>query len=143
MDLCNINEIKALLARHGFHFSKAKGQNFLTQNWVPREIVARAGIDETCAALEVGPGIGPLTQELCLRAGRVTAIELDTTLRPVLAETVGEFDNLTIHFADAMKMDLPALVQAEFPGLTPAAYRRQTRLEQKNRSPEQDSRTRP
>ena len=86
---------------------------------------------------------GPLTQELCLRAGRVTAIELDTTLRPVLAETVGEFDNLTIHFADAMKMDLPALVQAEFPGLTPAAYRRQTRLEQKNRSPEQDSRTRP
>ena len=46
MDLCNINEIKALLARHGFHFSKAKGQNFLTQNWVPREIVARAGIDE-------------------------------------------------------------------------------------------------
>ena len=95
MDLCNINEIKALLARHGFHFSKAKGQNFLTQNWVPREIVARAGIDETCAALEVGPGIGPLTQELCLRAGRVTAIELDTTLRPVLAETVGEFDNLT------------------------------------------------
>ena len=78
-----------------------------------------------------------------IRAGRVTAIELDTTLRPVLAETVGEFDNLTIHFADAMKMDLPALVQAEFPGLTPAAYRRQTRLEQKNRSPEQDSRTRP
>ena len=62
MDLCNINEIKALLARHGFHFSKAKGQNFLTQSWVPREIVARAGIDETCAALEVGPGIGPLTQ---------------------------------------------------------------------------------
>ena len=51
----------------------------------------------------------------------MTAIELDTTLRPVLAETVGEFDNLTIHFADAMKMDLPALVQAEFPGLTPAA----------------------
>ena len=45
MDLCNINEIKALLARHGFHFSKAKGQNFLTQSWVPREIVARAGID--------------------------------------------------------------------------------------------------
>ena len=77
MDLCNINEIKALLARPGFHFSKAKGQNFLTQNWVPREIVARAGIDETCAALEVGPGIGPLTQELCHSAKKVIAIEVD------------------------------------------------------------------
>ena len=48
MDLCNINEIKALLTRHGFHFSKAKGQNFLTQSWVPREIVLDAGIDDTC-----------------------------------------------------------------------------------------------
>ena len=82
MDLCNINEIKALLARHGFHFSKAKGQNFLTQNWVPREIVARAGIDETCAALEVGPGIGPLTQELCRSAKKVIAIEVDRSLQP-------------------------------------------------------------
>ena len=56
MDLCNINDIKALLARHGFHFSKAKGQNFLTQSWVPREIVLDAGIDDTCGVLEVGPG---------------------------------------------------------------------------------------
>ena len=54
MDLCNINEIKALLTRHGFHFSKAKGQNFLTQSWVPREIVLDAGIDDTCGVLEVG-----------------------------------------------------------------------------------------
>ena len=59
MDLCNINDIKALLTRHGFHFSKAKGQNFLTQSWVPREIVLDAGIDDTCGVLEVGPGIGP------------------------------------------------------------------------------------
>ena len=62
MDLCNINEIKALLARHGFHFSKAKGQNFLTQSWVPQNIVLESGVDETCGVLEVGPGIGPLTQ---------------------------------------------------------------------------------
>ena len=65
MDLCNINEIKALLARHGFHFSKAKGQNFLTQSWVPQNIVLESGVDETCGVLEVGPGIGPLTQQLC------------------------------------------------------------------------------
>ena len=52
MDLCNINEIKALLARHGFHFSKAKGQNFLTQSWVPQNIVLESGVDETCGVLE-------------------------------------------------------------------------------------------
>ena len=68
MDLCNINDIKALLARHGFHFSKAKGQNFLTQSWVPQNIVLEAGIDGTCGVLEVGPGIGPLTAELAKRA---------------------------------------------------------------------------
>ena len=73
MDLCNINEIKALLTRHGFHFSKAKGQNFLTQSWVPREIVLDAGIDDTCGVLEVGPGIGPLTQQLCRSAKKVVA----------------------------------------------------------------------
>lgn len=58
MDLCNITEIKALLARHGFHFSKAKGQNFLTQSWVPQNIVLEAGIDGTCGVLEVGPASG-------------------------------------------------------------------------------------
>ena len=121
LDVCDPRVIRALLEKYGFHFSKAKGQNFLTQRWVPQRIAQEAGIDRSTGVLEIGPGFGPLTQELCLRAGRVTAIELDTTLRPVLAETVGEFDNLTIHFADAMKMDLSALVQAEFPGLTPAA----------------------
>ena len=121
LDVCDPRVIRALLEKYGFHFSKAKGQNFLTQRWVPQRIAQEAGIDRSTGVLEIGPGFGPLTQELCLRAGRVTAIELDTTLRPVLAETVGEFDNLTIHCADAMKLDLPALVQAEFPGLTPAA----------------------
>ena len=74
MDLCNITEIKALLARHGFHFSKAKGQNFLTQSWVPQNIVLEAGIDGTCGVLEVGPGIGPLTQQLCRHAKKVVAV---------------------------------------------------------------------
>ena len=80
MDLCNITEIKALLARHGFHFSKAKGQNFLTQSWVPQNIVLEAGIDGTCGVLEVGPGIGPLTQQLCRHAKKVVAVEVDRTL---------------------------------------------------------------
>ncbi len=121
MNLCNIDEIKSLLSRHGFHFSKAKGQNFLTQNWVVREIAEGAGIDETCGVLEVGPGIGPLTKELCLSAGKVVAVEVDTSLKPILAETLREFDNLEILFADVMKQDIAALVQEKFKGLRPMA----------------------
>ena len=121
MDLCNINEIKALLTRHGFHFSKAKGQNFLTQSWVPREIVLDAGIDDTCGVLEVGPGIGPLTQQLCRSAKKVVAVEVDRSLQSVLAETMAGNENLTILFADILKTDIKALVEEEFSGLRPMA----------------------
>ena len=121
MDLCNINDIKALLARHGFHFSKAKGQNFLTQSWVPREIVEASGIDEHCGVLEVGPGIGPLTNELCRAAKKVLAVEVDTSLQPILAETMAGNENLEILFRDILKTDIPALVREEFPGLRPMA----------------------
>lgn len=121
MDLCNINEIKALLARHGFHFSKAKGQNFLTQSWVPQNIVLESGVDETCGVLEVGPGIGPLTQQLCRYAKKVVAVEVDRTLQPVLAETMAGNENLEIIFGDILKTDISALVQEEFSGLRPIA----------------------
>lgn len=121
MDLCNINEIRALLTRHGFHFSKAKGQNFLTQNWVPRRITEEAGVDETCGVLEVGPGIGPLTNELCCAAKKVVAVEVDTSLQPVLAETMAGNENLEIFFRDILKTDIPALVREEFDGLRPMA----------------------
>ena len=120
-ELTDLSVIRTLCEKYDFALSKGFGQNFIINPGLPPKIVDASGVDKSWGVLEIGPGFGPLTQELCLRAGRVTAIELDTTLRPVLAETVGEFDNLTIHFADAMKMDLPALVQAEFPGLTPAA----------------------
>ena len=121
MDLCNIGEIRALLARHGFHFSKAKGQNFLTQSWVPREIASASGIDGTCGVLEVGPGIGPLTEQLCASAGRVVAVEVDTSLRPVLAETMAGQENLEILFQDILKTDIPELVRTHFAGLRPMA----------------------
>ncbi len=121
IDVCNMQQIKELLAKYGFHFSKSKGQNFLNQRWVPERIVSESSIDGSCGVIEIGPGFGPLTQELCKKAGRVVALELDTTLKPILAETVGEFDNLEIIFTDAMKADLPALVAEKFPGLRPAA----------------------
>ena len=121
MDLCDLGEIRALLTRHGFHFSKAKGQNFLTAAWVPRQIAAASGVDRSCGVLEVGPGIGPLTSELCKAAAKVVAVEVDTALKPILAETMAGADNLELIFGDVLKQELPALVREKFAGLRPMA----------------------
>ena len=121
VNVCDIQVMKPLLAEHGFHFSKAKGQNFLVASWVPQSIAEQAGVDETAGVLEIGPGIGPLTQQLCLRAKKVCAVELDERLKPILDITVGEFDNLEIIWNDVLRLDLPALVAGEFPGLRPMA----------------------
>ena len=117
----DIQVMKPLLQAHGFHFSKAKGQNFLIASWVPQQIAEDAGVDETAGVLEIGPGIGPLTQQLCLRAGKVCAVELDERLRPILGITVGDFDNLEIIWNDVLKMDVKALVAEKFAGLRPMA----------------------
>lgn len=119
MDLCNRNHIQALLARHGFHFSKAMGQNFLIEGWVPRDIAAACGADSATGVLEVGPGIGPLTQQLARQAAKVVSVELDRRLYPVLAETMADFDNFTLVEGDVMKVDLPQLVEEHFSGLRP------------------------
>ena len=121
INVCDIQVMKPLLSQHGFHFSKAKGQNFLIAPWVPQSIAEQAGVDETAGVLEIGPGIGPLTQQLCLRAGKVCAVELDERLEPILDITVGEFDNLEIIWNDVLRLDLPALVKGEFQGLRPMA----------------------
>ena len=121
LNVCDIQVMKPLLAEHGFHFSKAKGQNFLIAPWVPQSIAEDAGVDESAGVLEIGPGIGPLTQQLCLRAKKVVAVELDERLEPILEKTVGEFDNLEIIWNDIMKLDVPALVAGEFGGLRPMA----------------------
>lgn len=78
-------------------------------------------MDESAGVLEIGPGIGPLTQQLCLRAGKVCAVELDSRLKPILDLTVGEFSNLEILWEDVLKLDVPALVKEKFPGLRPMA----------------------
>ena len=121
IDVCNISVMKPLLAQYGFHFSKAKGQNFLIASWVPERIAEDSGVSPDAGVLEVGPGIGSLTQQLCLRAGKVCAVEVDTRLKPLLAETVGAFSNLEILWADILKQDIPALVREKFPGLRPMA----------------------
>lgn len=121
IDVCNIQIMKPLLAENGFHFSKAKGQNFLIASWVPRSIAEEAGVDETAGVLEIGPGIGPLTQQLALRAGKVCAVEVDERLKPILAQTVGEFENVEILWGDVLKQDIPALIKEKFGSLRPMA----------------------
>ena len=119
MNLTNISEIKALLGRHGFHFSKSMGQNFLCEAWVPQRIAEECGADENCGVLEVGPGIGCLTVQLAKRAKKVVSIELDKSLQGILAETLAETPNAKVVFADALKTDIQRLVAEEFDGLTP------------------------
>ena len=121
IQVTDINVMKPLLLSHGFHFSKAKGQNFLIASWVPQQIAEDAGVDENAGVLEIGPGIGPLTQQLCLRAKKVCAVEVDERLRPILGLTVGEFDNLEILWNDVLKMNVRELVQEKFGGLRPMA----------------------
>ena len=119
MDLCDRREIQALLERHGFHFSKAMGQNFLIESWVPQDIADSCGADEGTGVLEIGPGIGPLTQQLARRAGKVVSVELDARLYPVLRETMRGADNFTLIEGDAMKLDFAQVVQEHFSGLRP------------------------
>ncbi len=121
IDVCDIGVMKPLLAEHGFHFSKAKGQNFLIARWVPEQIAELSGVNENTGVLEIGPGIGPLTQQLALRAGKVCAVELDKRLEPILEQTVGEFDNLEIVWDDVLKQDVARLVAEKFAGLKPMA----------------------
>ena len=121
INVCDIHIMKPLLAEHGFHFSKAKGQNFLVAGWVPQRIAEDAGVDDTAGVLEIGPGIGPLTQQLALRAKKVCAVELDKRLAPILEKTVGDFQNLEILWDDILNQDIPALVVEKFPGLRPMA----------------------
>ena len=121
INVTDINVMKPLLAEHGFHFSKAKGQNFLIASWVPESIARESGVDKTVGVLEIGPGIGPLTQQLCLNAAKVCAVEVDNRLKPILDLTVGEFDNLEIVWNDVLKLDVPSLVKEKFGDLRPMA----------------------
>jgi len=119
MDLCNINDIKFILSKYGFHFSKSMGQNFLIENWVPRRFVEDADVNKNCGVLEIGPGIGCLTQRLSENAGKVVSIELDKKLLPVLDETLSGCNNVEIINGDALKVDIPKLVEEKFSGLRP------------------------
>ena len=115
-DLTDVQTVKKLLARQGFTFSKAMGQNFITDPGVCPRIAEACGAADADGVLEIGPGAGVLTVELAKRAGKVVSIELDPRLIPVLAQTLDEFRNVEIVHGDAMKLDLTELMQTRFDG---------------------------
>ena len=106
--------IRELLERHGFTFSKSLGQNFLINPSVCPRMAEAAVQGDNVGVLEIGPGIGVLTNELLKRASKVVAVELDKRLLPVLDETLSEYDNLKVINADVMKLDLHRLIEDEF-----------------------------
>ena len=119
MNLCDERELRALLSRHGFRFSKSMGQNFLIDPAVPAAIADASGANDKNGVLEIGPGVGALTVELAKRAGKVVSVELDRALLPILSETLRDFPNAEVVQGDALKLDLSALAAEKFQGLAP------------------------
>ena len=111
MNLCDEFTIRALLERHGFHFSKSMGQNFLIDPEIPARIAASSEADEHCGVLEIGPGIGSLTQVLAENARQVVAVEIDNTLIPILKQTLEDYDNIEILNQDILKTDIDAIIR--------------------------------
>lgn len=114
MNLTNPSDLKEILNRHGFSFSKSLGQNFLIDRNVLDKIVDAADIKEDGCALEIGPGAGTLTQCLAARASKAAAIEIDSALIPILNETMSQYDNFTLIHKDVMDVNLPELTNQLF-----------------------------
>lgn len=116
MELTNIGTIKELFTKHGFSFTKSLGQNFLINPSVCPKIAEMGGCKKGTAAIEIGTGVGVLTKELAMRCDKVVAVEIDEGLKPILSETLEEFDNVEIVFGDVMKTDLNALIAEKLNG---------------------------
>lgn len=120
MNLTNIGNVKDILARHGFSFSKGLGQNFIINPDICPKIAENGNAREGFGVLEIGTGIGVLTAELANRADKVAAVEIDARLLPILNETLAEFNNVKIINEDVMKCDLHKIIREEFSGLRTA-----------------------
>lgn len=116
-NLTNISVIKELFERHGFSFSKTLGQNFLVNPSVCPKIAEMGNSKEGFGVIEIGTGVGVLTNELAKTADKVVAIEIDDRLIPILHETLKEYDNVKVINDDVMKVDLKKVIDEEFAGL--------------------------
>ncbi len=108
--------VKEILNRYGFQFSKSLGQNFLIDGNIVRKISGAGDITKEDYVLEIGPGIGTLTEELALNAKKVVAVELDEALLPILDETLKDYDNIEIIHGDILKVDIPKLIEEKLGG---------------------------
>ena len=113
MRIADYSVTRAILERHGFTFKKSFGQNFLTDTNILQKIVDTAEIDKKVNVIEIGPGIGALTEFLAESAAEVMAFEIDDRLVPILADTLRDFDNVTVVNQDILKVDLAQYI-AEF-----------------------------
>ena len=116
MELTNIGTIKELFQKSGFSFSKSLGQNFLINPTVCPNIAEQGGCEKGVCALEIGTGVGVLTRELAARCDKVVAVEIDERLKPILEETLADFDNTEVIFADVMETDLAKIIEEKFGG---------------------------
>ncbi len=117
-DLSNAAGTAGIIKKYGFSFQKRFGQNFLIDSHVLDKIIDAANITKNDGVIEIGPGIGTMTQLLCERAAKVVAIEIDRQLIPILEETLSGYDNVRTVNADVMKIDLRELIAEEFFGMT-------------------------
>lgn len=117
MELTNIGNIKEILSRHGFSFSKGLGQNFIINPTICPQIAEEGNAKPGWGILEIGTGIGVLTKELASRADKVSAVEIDSRLIPVLKETLSDFNNIKVYNEDVMKADLRSIIEKDFAGL--------------------------
>ena len=116
MNLCDINEVRAIMRRHGFKTQKEFGQNFLINAEVPK-MIAKESKSEGIGVIEIGPGIGCLTRELSNTAKKVVAIEIDKKLKPILSETLSDLHNISVLYGDVMKLDLKKIIEQSFGGM--------------------------
>ncbi|MBW7455128.1 16S rRNA (adenine(1518)-N(6)/adenine(1519)-N(6))-dimethyltransferase RsmA, partial [Paenibacillus sepulcri] len=117
-DVASPRRTRDIIAKYGFSFKKSLGQNFLIDQNILEKIVSAAGLDETKGALEIGPGIGALTQQLAEQAGRVAAVEIDNRLIPILRDVLADRSNVHVVHGDVLKLNLGELIEKHFAGLS-------------------------
>jgi 16S rRNA (adenine1518-N6/adenine1519-N6)-dimethyltransferase len=116
-EIATSGRTRDIIRKHRFTFKKSLGQNFLIDGGVLDQIIAAAGLDETRGALEIGPGIGSLTEQLAKTAGKVAAIEIDKRLIPILEDVMSPYKNVSVVHSDILKTDLKQLWEEQFAGL--------------------------
>lgn len=115
-DIATPIRTKAILEKYGFSFKKSLGQNFLIDTNILNRIVDHANLTENSGAIEIGPGIGALTEQLARRSKKVVAFEIDQRLLPILEETLSPYSNKKVIHQDVLKADVAAMIKEEFSG---------------------------